>query len=408
MTRDVEARRIGAMLRHEVGAESVDYLSDVLASVARTRQRRPWELPGRWLSVDLAGIRGWASPALTPLLLGLVVLGMLLAGLLVAGQRRAAPPFGLAGDGVIAIAIDGRVVLLAADGTSRRVLDLPVTAPWMPVFSPDGTRMAFWSQPTAGGPLDLHVADADGSGAVRVNVDLAIDPDTPWQPSWSPDGQQLVFPSGDRLYLVRADGSGVRPLVPGGALAALTPRWSPDGTWIAFQAQLTRGRRVLAIVHPDGSGYRELPTSEGSGAAFQQPAWASDGRRIVYMFGSDGMHDIAVIDVMTDVETVLSDDGDDEFWPVWSPDDRRVMWNTALQTIRLVDPDGAHQVELPGLGIAGAPFWAPDGQSIAGVDPSDGVLVIARPDGTGDPLRIPLGGRIEGEFDWQRVPVSGL
>ena len=407
MIREIDERRVRGMLRDEAGTESADYLSDVLASVARTRQRHPLEMPVRWLSIDLARMRVPASPALAPMLLGLVLLAMLVAGLLVAGQRRGAPPFGLAGDGVIGITIDDRIVLLAADGTSRRVLDLPVPQPWMPVFSPDGTRMAFWS-PAADGSLDLHVADADGWHAVRVNADLAIDPDTPWQPSWSPDGRQLVFPSGDRLYVVQADGSGVRPLVPGAALAALTPRWSPDGSWIAFQAQLRQAVRVLAIIHPDGTGYRELFTSEGSGAAFQQPSWASDSRRLAYMFGSDGMHDIAVIDVMSDEETVLSSDGDDEFWPVWSPDDRQVMWNTALQTIRLADPDGAHPVELPDLGIAGAPFWAPDGKSIAGIDPSEDVLVIARSDGTGEPLRIPLEGRVQGDFDWQRVHASGL
>jgi hypothetical protein len=407
MIRDIEARRIRGMLLDEAGAESVDYLSDVLAGVARTRQRHAWEIPGRWLSMDHVRVGGWSSPALRPILLGLVLLAILLAGLLVAGQRRGAPPFGPAGDGVIGITIDGRIVLLAADGTSRRVLDLPVPQPWMPVFSPDGTRLAFWS-PAADGSRDLHVADADGSHPVRVNADLAIDPDTPWQPSWSPDGSQLVFPSGDRLYVVQADGSGVRPLVPGAALAALTPRWSPDGSWIAFQAQLRQAVRVLAIIHPDGSGYRELSTSEGSGAAFQQPGWASDSRRLVYMFGSDAMHDIAVVDVVTDEETILSEHGDDEFWPVWSPDDRRVMWNTALQTIHIVDPDGSDPSTSLDLGIAGAPFWSPDGRSVAGIDPTEDALVIARADGTGAPVRIPLEGIVDGTFDWQRVPDSGL
>ena len=40
MIRDIDERRVRGMLRDEAGTESVDYLSDVLASVARTRQRQ--------------------------------------------------------------------------------------------------------------------------------------------------------------------------------------------------------------------------------------------------------------------------------------------------------------------------------------------------------------------------------
>lgn len=77
-----------------------------------------------------------------------------------------------------------------------------------PQFSPDGEQLAYvrW-----GGfsQAEIWLADASGANARAVTTGHGD-----WQPSWSPSGSQLAFKRKFRLYIVNADGSGLRQIVP--------------------------------------------------------------------------------------------------------------------------------------------------------------------------------------------------
>jgi Tol biopolymer transport system component len=64
-------------------------------------------------------------------------------------------------------------------------------------------------------------------------------------------------------------------------LSAGSPRWSPDGTWIAFDS-LERGGWDVFVIRPDGTGLRKMTWHEGSDL---RPSWSSDGNWLY--FGSD-------------------------------------------------------------------------------------------------------------------------
>lgn len=130
----------------------------------------------------------------------------------------------------------GDVVLLNVDGSGETALTQGQPGDnWGPVWSPDGTRLAYVSNRDANGKLngEIYIVNADGTDPTDVTNSSAYDRD----PTWSPDGTKTAFfrgPEGSPgLYVMEADGSDVQEVVlsvEGGG----EPTWSPDGTKIAF------------------------------------------------------------------------------------------------------------------------------------------------------------------------------
>jgi WD40 repeat protein len=130
----------------------------------------------------------------------------------------------------------------------------------VPQVSPDGTSIVFLrndpSRHLPGFEVGaLYVVGLDGTGQRRI---------TPWGEargtgSWSPDGRWIAFagPPHD-LYLVHPDGSGlVRIPVDLGRGKPVEPRWSPDGTMLVFGLQ-TNGQSDIYTVRTDGSDLTQI------------------------------------------------------------------------------------------------------------------------------------------------------
>ena len=130
-------------------------------------------------------------------------------------------------DGRIAFTNGVDILVMNADGTGVTNLTnetTPNVANDQPVWSPDGTKIAFRSNRS--GHSDLYVMNADGSGVTRLTADTA----TEGRPAWSPDGTKIAFASnrdGDyEIYVMNADGSGVVRLTDNGAFDE-RPAWAP-------------------------------------------------------------------------------------------------------------------------------------------------------------------------------------
>jgi hypothetical protein len=100
-----------------------------------------------------------------------------------------------------------------------------------PVWSPDGTRIAFESM--RDGNSEIYVMDADGTDQVNLTGNPAHD----HAPAWSPDGTQIAFESlrdGARdLYVMRSDGTEQVRLTFGVGLS-VAPHWDIGGSEIVF------------------------------------------------------------------------------------------------------------------------------------------------------------------------------
>jgi TolB protein len=169
------------------------------------------------------------------------------------------------------------IVVMNADGTGRVRLTDHFGSVSGPVWSPDGSKIAFASDQT--GQSEVYVMDADGSDIVRLTSTGGS------APSWSPDGSRIAVgreespvPGAPLAFVMDAtDGGNVVPLAPGA-----DPAFSPDGSVIAlvFCPQFSNcdpDDPVLALIQPDGSGLTPLSPLPG----VYQPAWSPDGSKIV-------------------------------------------------------------------------------------------------------------------------------
>jgi Tol biopolymer transport system component len=228
-------------------------------------------------------------------------------------------------------------------------------------WSPGGERLVFDApvdlKPNA--PFfnfDLFLIDADGSGVRR----LTRGPQRDVLAQWGPDGRTIAFTRLARregveaVWLVRSDGSGLRRLRTGS-----NPVWSPDGHSIAFTAALGR-RYAIYVMDAAGGNVRRLT---GPGADAGPGDWSPDGRSLLFTrwpLGQPG--DVWVMNADGSDQRRLTRSPADDFDPTWSPDGRRVLFTSdraGNKDVYVMGSDGSHVVRLT---RSAAEDWATDWQ----------------------------------------------
>jgi hypothetical protein len=148
--------------------------------------------------------------------------------------------------------------------------------------SPRGDATAYHSDES--GNFDIWVKRTDGGTSTNLTVDH---PGTDKNPSWSPDGTRIAFFSdreGGGYFTVSSTGGPARR-VPGWDASTLGPPvWSPDGAalaWVSSRSSETAGR-TEAFVHIhsiEEGGVRVLPIPDDSDWRFDL-SWSPDGHRL--------------------------------------------------------------------------------------------------------------------------------
>ena len=167
---------------------------DNVISVTRALRPEPrWramlkERPMRTNSIVIAG----SPPLRFGLIFAVIALIALLAATVVVGalvlRQPALPPaYGPADNGVLAYAAVGDIVTSAADGSNVTAITTGPAVDSRPVFSRDGTQIAFLRKESRA--TKLVVANADGTGLHAVSPELFDDVHAF---DWSPDGDRLV------------------------------------------------------------------------------------------------------------------------------------------------------------------------------------------------------------------------
>jgi Tol biopolymer transport system component len=366
-----------------------DHLDAVLRRTRTERQRPAWSSLERWLPVQTT-LRFTPVPRIAWLL---IITGLLVALgsaiLFVAARPRVPPPFGIARNGpIVHDAPDGDIhVLDPVTGDTRTIVFGP-ERDVAPTISHDGSRIVFARETGPAGHA-VFVVNADGTGVRGLTEPLL---ELAWY-AFSPDDRRLAIVSEEgttpTLRILSIDGSADLTLdlrtaaglvVPKPSVGDAYVQWRPNGRELVFKGMSSGPGRTtygLYLVGVDGTGLRPIlaPSDKDQ---WQSPALSPDGTQLAWALWAeaDGIGRIHIVDVDTGAVRVPFFDGlsTGDWAPAWSPDGERLVFN------RLV---GGGQEGLVVASASGGPvteigprFPAFSGGAAAEFSP-DGTSVIA-------------------------------
>jgi Tol biopolymer transport system component len=152
----------------------------------------------------------------------------------------------------------------------------------LPVWSPDGTKIAFTS--SRKGTNDLFVMPSNATGREEL---LHASPQAEIPDDWSPDGRSLLYfyidpKTGPDLWVLPLDKNGKKAAEPRAFVNSTADermsKFSPDGRWVAYQSDESNRFEVFVRPFPEGSQQWQVSSSGGS-----QVRWSRDGKELYYI-----------------------------------------------------------------------------------------------------------------------------
>jgi dipeptidyl aminopeptidase/acylaminoacyl peptidase len=215
---------------------------------------------------------------------------------------------------------DYDVWILREDGETEVRLTTSSGHDFQPSWSPDGSRIAFTSDRT--GNWEVFVMNADGTQQRNITRSPSLDTD----PAWSPDGSTIAFRS-DRegtedIYLVAPDGTNPTKIA-GGPSSQVDPDWSPGGGQLAFASNAEGDYDIHVVdVHspPPPDEDCELCAWTSATGIDRSPKWSPDGTMIAFTSERDGNSEIYLMDESGASQRNISQSSDtDEYLGSWQP-----------------------------------------------------------------------------------------
>ncbi len=218
---------------------------------------------------------------------------------------------------------DERELLVRTSGTAT------------PAFAPDGTLVFNTPEVTQNlftfndlSSLPRGAKSTSGLDGRRVRLTdgyRALDPDV------SPDGRRVVFTTNHRgtqyLQIAGFHGDsidGVRALVPSSEFEqAYTPRWSPDGTQVAYSIWKKGGFRDIRLVDVHDGSYVDITHDR---AIDGDPSFSLDGKWLLFHSDRTGVSNIYAYELTTGALKQVTNVLTGAYQPELSPDGKNLLY----------------------------------------------------------------------------------
>jgi Tol biopolymer transport system component len=347
-----------------------DYLDDVLAVTRQRRQRPAWTFPGRWIPMVDVARQPVSAPALPWRAIALLLIAAL--AFTIVGSRPKLPlPIGPAGNGLFAFDSGHGISLTDPATVVTRLIPGTTASDHGPIWSPDGTTLAFVR--LAAGVETLGFVRPDGSELRLIpNTDVISIQQAYNDPSeigWSSDSRLLGYESetDSRLHVVNVATGTDRPVSPAGAVVD-SISWRPGAPEVVAKVLLDNHWQ-LAILGLDGSA-RSLGPQAHHALELQAPTWSADGSRIAYQLeNADGIrYEVHVANADGTNDRVVSGPTQSAWSTAWSPASNELVYFGQ-------EPEGGYRLYTVGVDPGSAPItvsptffvgnfgWSPDGGS---------------------------------------------
>ena len=239
-----------------------------------------------------------------------------------------------------------------------------------PLWSPDGTRLAF-STLRAHGNFDVWIMGADGSGQKALTSMPQNDAVNLPGSAWCKSSDRIVFASDkdgpEDIWTIKPDGTGLQQ-VSKSAYQDQEPSWSPTCDRIAFQSERD-GNWDIYVMKADGSDVTRLTTDPADDWA---PNWSPTSDAIVFQSNRSGTWKLWTVQATGGSPTQLTGGSSEDTDCSYSRDGKQVVFSTdaggsagaRIAVIRVTQPSKVVLV-TSGNAYDGAPCWSPGGRTVA-------------------------------------------